>query len=92
MAKTWEAPKDPEEIRDYGIDWSDDLSGLTITASVWTIVEGTVVMDSDSFADTSTTVRLSGGTLNETCLLLNHVTLSDGQQIEQTCKLKVRAK
>lgn len=92
MAKTWDAVKDPDEIRDFGIDWSADLGALTISTSVWTVIEGTVVINSNIHDATSTTIRLSGGTLGETCLLTNHVSLSDGQQLEQSGKLKIRAK
>jgi len=90
MAKKWEQFKDPEEIRDFGIDWSPDIGTKTISASVWSVVSGTVVIDSDDHATTTTTVRLSGGTAGETCSLLNHVTLSDGEEYEQTGQLKIK--
>lgn len=89
---TWEAPKDPEEIRDFGVNWAADLGSLTISTSTWSVVSGTVVIDSDTNTNTTTTVRLSGGTLGETCVLTNHVTLSDGQELEQSGKLHIRAK
>lgn len=92
MAMTWAAVKDPEEVRDFGINWAADLGELTIVTSAWAVVSGTVVIDSNVHDTTSTTVRLSGGTLGETCLLTNHITLSDGQQVEQSGKLKIKAK
>ncbi len=92
MAKTFDAPKDPDEIRDYGVNWSPDLGTKTIAGSTWSVVEGTVVIDVISNTTTTTTVRLSGGTLGETCSLLNRVTLSNGERLDQTCKLKIRAK
>lgn len=90
MAKKWAQFKDPEEIRDFGIDWADAIGAKTITASTWTVISGTVVIDSDDHDTTTTTVRLSGGTADETCSLLNHVTLSDGEEYEQTATLKVK--
>src|ERR1044071_2636418 len=103
MAKTWEEPKDPQEVADYGINWMSRL-GTTkdIQTSVWTRVSGTVVLGDDDFSndDTdangdpakTTTIRLSGGTVGETCELLNHLVLSNGEEFEQTCKLRIKAK
>ncbi|RWB66560.1 hypothetical protein [Mesorhizobium sp.] len=90
MAKTWAQFKDPQEIRDFGIDWAAAIGTKTITASTWSVVAGTVVIDSDDHTTTNTTVRLSGGTVGETCQLLNHVTLSDGEEYEQTGQVKVK--
>lgn len=90
MAKAWAQFKDPEEIRDFGINWAPDIGTKTITASTWTVASGTVVIDSDDHDTTTTTVRLSGGAADETCELLNHVTLSDGEEYEQTGKLKIK--
>jgi hypothetical protein len=92
MAKTWSAPKDPDEIRDFGVNWAPDIGDQTIASSVWTVTVGDVVIDDDSKTDTTTTVRLSGGTLGETCELLNHIVLDNGEEPELTCKLKIRAK
>lgn len=88
----WEAPKDPEEIRDYGINWAPDIGNRTIVGSVWSVVSGSVAIQIDSHTDTTTTVRLTGGTADETCSLLNHVTLSNGEEYEMTCKLSVKSK
>jgi hypothetical protein len=85
----WPAEKDPDAIRDYGRDWSSDIGDQTISSSVWTVVEGAVIIDAQSHDDKSATVRLSGGTAGETCLLLNHIVLSDGQEDERTTSLKI---
>lgn len=90
MAEKWDQFKDPQEIRDFGIDWAPDLGIKTIATSAWTVVSGTVIIDSDDHDTTTTTVRLSGGTAGETCGLLNHVVLSDGQEYEQTGQLKIK--
>ena len=92
MAKAFEQFKDPEEIRDFGINWAPGIGTKTITASTWSVVLGTVAIDDDDHDTTTTTVRLSAGTLGETCKLLNQVTLSDGEQYEQTVQLKVKAR
>jgi hypothetical protein len=92
MPKSWESPKDPQEVRDYGIDWSGDIGAATIQSSAWAVVSGTLTLVGNDFDDTTTTVRVSGGTLGQTCELLNHIVLSNGEEAELTCKLKIRAK
>jgi hypothetical protein len=93
MAKAWLEDKDPDEIRDYGVDWTPQLlSGVTITTSVWSVASGTVVIQAQSHTETNTTVRLTGGKLGEICNLLNTVTLSDGESYEQTCQLAVQSR
>lgn len=91
MALIW-PPKDPEEVLDYDIDWTKRLAGDTISASVFTVPEGDVVVGSSTNTTTTTKVWLSGGTLGETCEVLNHITTAGGRQMEQTVKLKIKAR
>lgn len=84
--------KDPEEVLDYQLDWSDRLeTGETISVSNFTIVEGTVVKDSQSVAGGLTTVWLSGGTLGEMCLITNRITTNQGRVYDESVRLRVRA-
>lgn len=92
MAKTFDGVKDPQEIRDFGIDWLPDLGIKTIVSSVWTLVTGTVVLEANSFTTTKTIVRLSGGVDKENASLLNHIVLSSGEELELTVKVKIRSK
>jgi len=50
MALTWPAIKDPDEVKDYSLDWSALLGASdTITSSTWSIDEGDgLTIDSDS--------------------------------------------
>lgn len=90
--------KDPEEVLDYTVDWRPRLGADTIVSTVFTIVSGeastTLHMDSWSITglDQMTTLWLSGGTLGVTYRILNHITTAAGRQMEQTVKLKVKAK
>jgi len=88
--KTWYRPKDPDEVRDYGVTWTADIGTAVISASAWESVEGEAVVDANSFTDTTTTVRISGGAAGETCALLNTVTLDTGEIAQLTCYLKIR--
>lgn len=93
MALTWEEPKDPDEVLDYQIDWSGRLDEAdTIATSTWTVPDGLTEGAPDSFDDTTTTVWLTGGTLGTTYDLLNRVTTAGGRTMDQTMKLKVKAK
>jgi hypothetical protein len=86
--------KDPDAIRDFPLDYSAYLTslgeGLTIVTSTWTVPDGITEEDS-SFTDTSTTIRLSGGTDGADYELLNHVALSDDQEDEFLLVVQVRA-
>lgn len=93
MALTWD-PKDPDEVLDYKLDWSARMvEDDTITTSIWLPVDGLTV-DSDDIGEdgASTTIWLSGGTLDASYDLTNRVTTSGGRTMDQTVKLKIKAK
>lgn len=98
--KQWPRPKDPDEIVDYEIDWTPQLSddngvrieGLVIASSSWPTVPVGITKDSDSKSDTGAKIRVSGGTTGETYELVNRVVLSDGQIWDQTCILKMKTR
>ena len=83
--------KDPDEELDYDINWSDRLpSGDTIVSSDWTIVAGNVTNFNEAFTTSVTKIWLSGGTLGETCELLNRVETAGGRTMDQTVYLKIK--
>lgn len=89
-------PKDPDEVLDYQLDWADPddprlETGETLTASQYSIVEGDVEINSQTFAESGlTTVWLSGGTSGTLCIVLNRVTTSGGRTYDQSVKLRIR--
>ena len=83
--------KDPDEVLDYQIDWTDRLAGDTIASSAWTVPSG-LTKESDSNTTTTTTVWLSSGTLAEDYEVLNRITTTGGRTMDQTVKLRVRTK
>lgn len=92
--QSWPA-KDPNEVLDYQLDWSDDTSsrlevGESIVTSTWVVVSGDVVIDSSSQASGVTTVWLSGGTDGMPCVLLNRVTTSNGRIYDYSVRLRIR--
>ena len=94
MATQWGA-KEPQGIRDYGINWFERLGGIAIIESTWKLngVEWVITelekIDS-TFTDTTTTVRVGGGTVGSDYLLTNHVKLANGEEDEQSAKLKIQ--
>lgn len=90
--QSWPRPKDPDDIRFYGFDWSAWLGGTrtSITASVF-IVEGSVTVDQEEIVGGITKFRAQGGTLGEVCNITNRVTFDNGEQIDDTSRLRIRA-
>ena len=93
MAEIWDAPKDPDDVKDYEVDWTNRLPSDTITSSTWTVAIGTgLVIDSSSFTTMVTKVWVSGGSAGVTYELLNRVETAGGRIYDQTMKLKVKAR
>jgi hypothetical protein len=82
--------KDPNDSAVYRIDWTDRLAGDSISTSTWTLLQGSVALGSSSNTTTTATVLITGGTIGETATIVNRVTVSSGEQWEQTVKLPVR--
>lgn len=83
--------KDPDEIVLRTIEWDDRISTYTVDSSTWIVPTG-ITKDDDDFDDTSTTIKLSGGTEGVTYSLVNRVVLSSGEILDQTVKIKVKTK
>ena len=83
---TW-PDKDPNEVLDYGLDWTARLAGDSITASSWTVDVGTITIDSDENTTTLTTAWLSGGSAGTTYTLTNRVVTEGGRTMDQSVTL-----
>jgi hypothetical protein len=87
--------KDPRSRVDYAIDWSPDLGGQTIEASLWRVTpdeEGGIVADQTSFAPVMTGARLGGGVTGHIYTVSNQVTLSGGMIDVRSITLRVEAR
>lgn len=107
MSLTWPY-KDPDEVLDYDVDWTNRLydagelalveSGQTVVPndvildSTFTMPEGSLVKDSASFISTATKIWLSGGDEGQTYLIVNEITTVGGRTMDQTMKLKIKSK
>lgn len=90
------AEKDPNDVEDRYLDWTERLSeaGDTVASAAWTITPtgdaDDLDIDSQSETTALTTVWLSKGRAGVTYLLTCRMTTAGGRVIDQTVKLKVK--
>lgn len=94
--KVWE-PKDPDEIAFRYIDWSQHPSwhqGDSITSATFTLstTAGMTIADSDHDYAKLSRVTLSGGTAGSVGKILCQAVTYDGQTLQQTMTLLIRAR
>jgi hypothetical protein len=84
-------PKDPQETKDYYVDWANVLAtGETIASDTWTIPTGI----SEAAALTATVgaisyVGLTGGTAGQSYTLVCTMTTSAGRIFERSIRVPV---
>lgn len=83
-------PKDPNEILDYDIDWTDRLDGDTIASSTWTVDVATITMDSDSYSTTGTKLWLSSGVVGTSYLFTNRIVTAGARTMDQSVRLRTK--
>lgn len=96
--------KDPDAVLNYGHDWADGgandgstadtgwLQSDTVATSTWSVEgpDALLVVDSDSNDATTTTVVLSGGTLNKgDYLVTNHIITAAGYEEDRTIVVRM---
>lgn len=85
--------KDPDEIKDYGFDWTLRIGADTITDSVWSINpvgELAVTAGGEAFQDGFTTVLLENGVADKEYIVSNLITVSNGRKVLDQFKVVVR--
>lgn len=83
--------KDPQAELDYGWRWSGWLGTDTIAASTWSVIPSaaaTIILSTHD--DTTTTVRIAGGTHGQTVKLRNRITTTDGRTDDRTHTIEIR--
>lgn len=83
--------KDPDEVLDYGFDWSAWLAGDTIATSTWTITPSGPTSSNPTKDATSTTVWLSGGTNGGQHTVVNRITTAGGRTAEKALTVVIQA-
>lgn len=81
--------KEPTEVLDYSIEWTDWLNGLTISTSTWSVPSG-ITEDTSSISGTRTLIRLSGGTWAATYEITNTIVASNGETETRSFKVKIQ--
>jgi hypothetical protein len=86
--------KDPNEVLDYQINWARRVQSSrtpddTIESSTWIVPDG-ITSPSDTFTDTTTTIWLSGGTVDETYELTNRVVTTEGRTMDESVTIKIK--
>ncbi len=89
----WE-PKDPDEAKNYSVDWGKDAleAGDTVLTSLWlNAVGGAVDANSISPDKLFTYARISGGVVGTMASFLNRITTTNGETLEQVVILPIVA-
>ena len=85
--------KDPDEEVLRSIDWVDRLGGDTITSASFDVVSGGVTLSQAEHDDsTISQVLISGGTAETRAKVLCEITTGEGQTLQQTATILVRAR
>lgn len=92
--------KDPQDTLDYTFDWSRFLSGATLSDAVWFIngtqitapgqTVSTLTSVNTANSTTSTTILLSGGTVNVTYTVSCRITSSSGLVVERSARISIK--
>jgi hypothetical protein len=87
--------KDPQDKLDTGFDWDANAfltnRVTTISGSAWTVPSG-ITASSTSYTDTTTLVRLTGGTAGTDYTITNHVVLANGEEFDRSILVRVRSR
>lgn len=96
MSQTWEAShfKDPNDVMDYGLDWTDWLAkaptpGDSIATSEWIAPAG-ITVDSEGLSGARTVVWLSGGTDEAEYIITNRIVTAQGRQRDRSLRIVMR--
>jgi hypothetical protein len=91
---TFTHTKDPNAFYDVTIDWTDVLpEGDTIASSVWAIddaPDAVLTLSADSFDDTSATVWLTAGTVDQSYRVRNRITTTAGRIFDRTIRVSIK--
>ena len=85
----WQQTKDAADVVDFTINWASVLAtGETISTSTWTADTG-ITVDSNSKTTTTTTVWLSGGTVNTPYKVYNTIVTSASRTFKRYIEVTI---
>lgn len=91
MALNWPA-KDPDEVLDYEVDWSDRIGTDTILTSVWTLSSADIVTSLNTYTSSNTTIWLSGGVNGSSYTLTNEIVTAGGRTMDQSVNINIKTR
>ena len=85
--------KDPDEVCTRAIDFTKRLGFDSIQSVDFSLATaaGTAVVSSD-YTDRFAIAKISGGTLGQVAKVLCEITTAEGQTLQETAKLPIRAR
>lgn len=90
--QSWPLPKDPQDSCKLRFDWSNRLAdGDTITTSTVVVDDTDLVISQAAIDGAYATFRVTGGVHGAVYTITNHVVLSNGNEWDQSGKLRVRS-
>lgn len=84
--------KDPADVADYSIDWSDRIGGDAITSVTWTIPAGITQVSQAAPSGAVTSLFLSGGVNGTIYSIGCRIVTAGGLTLNERVRLKVRAR
>jgi hypothetical protein len=83
----------PNSVLDHTFDWTEWLDALndTISVSTWVVPSG-LELEAETHNTKLTSAFISGGTLEETYIVTNHILTAGGREDERSFKLKIVAR
>lgn len=86
-------PKDPDEQAYYALDWSDRISDDSISSATFEVTSGTVeVVSAEHDGNKVSRVLVSDGTVGTKAKILCEIVTEDGQTLQQTATILIRAR
>lgn len=85
--------KDANDVLDYTVDFSERLGSDTVSSASFSLATAAgLTLGDDDTTDTTATVTISDGTQGSNGKVLCRITTADGQTMDATVTLPVRAR
>lgn len=92
MTVSWPS-KDPDEILDFSLDWSERLEGDTISAATWGTSDPVgLTRTSQQVSGGVTSAFFSGGAEGTTYSITVTIDTAGGRRMQETAKLKIKSR
>lgn len=83
--------KDPDDVDDVSIVWTNVLASETISTISTTVISGGVTLGTPSISSATTTVRVTGGTAGTSAVIRFRITTSGGRTLDQSITIPIES-